>query len=131
MCTICGTKSVVQKIFQLTCFILAGYITYSQFLLYFENKDTSSVSYRKLNSESKDVYPTYSFCFKSSKGTIFKNENFLGVGNNSSRDSRQLYKDMLFGIVNMTQKGILIDYEDEIILVKKFISYKSTLGFEG
>ena len=39
-------------------------MTITQMLRYGENRDSSSISYKKWNQTPRDLYPTYSFCFE-------------------------------------------------------------------
>ena len=71
-------KFGVNKLFQLACFIIAGYMTVLQFKLYITNEDSSAVSYLRFNKEAMDLYPTYSICFSSYGDPIFKKESFWG-----------------------------------------------------
>ena len=57
------SKFVLEVIFSLTCFFLAGYMVCSQFLAYFANEDASVASYKMFDTDNADIYPTFSICF--------------------------------------------------------------------
>ena len=61
-----------RSIFNLFCIIFAGYMTMIECLRYFENKDTSSFSYKKFGETQQDQYPTFSICLQSSHNNFFE-----------------------------------------------------------
>ena len=71
--------TLIIKIFQLTCFVLAVYMSYLQFSRYMANGDVSVVSFRKFNNEIQDTYPSYSLCFKGPNGEIFKEDEIKSI----------------------------------------------------
>ena len=52
---------ITKWLFSLGCVIGLGYMTVNQITRYFENEDTSTISYKKLVGNS---YPTYTLCFE-------------------------------------------------------------------
>ena len=52
-------------VFQLTCFILAGYMAFTQALRFLDNDDSSSIGYKNFNKTPVDRYPTLSICLYS------------------------------------------------------------------
>ena len=50
--------------FKLVCFLLAAYMTITQIVRYLENRDASSISYKKFNQTPRDRYPTFSICLQ-------------------------------------------------------------------
>ena len=50
--------------FALVCFLLASYMTITQIVRYLENRDASTIAYKKLNQTPRDRYPTFSICFR-------------------------------------------------------------------
>ena len=68
-----------QKVFGLTCFLLAAYMSVSQIVRFLENRDTSSISYKILNQSPQDKYPTYSVCLNG-PNIFWKHEKLLFEG---------------------------------------------------
>ena len=50
--------------FALVCLLLACYLTNTQIIRYFENRDASTITYKLFNQSPRDRYPTYSVCLK-------------------------------------------------------------------
>ena len=50
--------------FNLICIILAGYMTFKQIQIYFDNADTSAISFQRFTEGPIDIYPTYTFCIE-------------------------------------------------------------------
>ena len=57
-------ENILFVTFLSTCLGLTFYQTYVQFNEYVKNEDTAAIEYRKFNDKEKDLYPTYSICFK-------------------------------------------------------------------
>ena len=53
-----------KTIFALACFFFACYFTATQFALFCENRDSSSIAYKPFNLSPTDKYPTFSICLK-------------------------------------------------------------------
>ena len=87
----------ITILFQIGCFVIAGYMVNHQFQLYVNNEDSSSVSYRKFNAEPQDTYPTYTVCISSVYGDIFKGDDFLGISSISPLPSSVVYNLILLG----------------------------------
>ena len=52
-------------VFRFSCFILATLLAMTEMLRYFENSDTSVISFRRFNKEhGTDRYPSFTFCFE-------------------------------------------------------------------
>ena len=65
-----------KKIFALACFFFACYFTATQFALFCENRDSSSIAYKPFNLSPIDKYPAFSICLKGSQ-IYWQNEKFL------------------------------------------------------
>ena len=60
--------------FKLLCFFLAAFSICCLFYRWLQNKDESSIGFRRYNNKEQDVYPTFSFCFRSTgNGGLFTN----------------------------------------------------------
>ena len=88
--------------FQLLCLITFLVLVFIQVQLYVENKDSSSVGYRRFNQEERDIYPAVSICLQSRQGSIF-NENHTLLSSLGS-DAGKIYQEMLLGNVNATME---------------------------
>ena len=53
---------LVLRMFQLTCFGLAGYMVYVQIKTYFANKDLSTIAYKHFLNEAEDIFPVFTIC---------------------------------------------------------------------
>ena len=74
------------RIFNCVCTILAGYMTFKQIQIYFENDDTSAISFEKFTDGPTDYYPTYTFCFEdSNRGDMYIDGTRNLVGNEQIR----------------------------------------------
>lgn len=81
--------------FQLLCLITFLVLVSIQVQLYVENKDSSSVGYRRFNQEEKDIYPAVSICLQSRQGAIFnKNHTIL---KKFGPDGGKIYQEILLG----------------------------------
>ena len=65
-----------KKIFVLACCFFACYFTATQFTLFCENRDSSSIAYKPFNLSPIDKYPAFSICLKGSQ-IYWQNEKFL------------------------------------------------------
>ena len=61
--------------FTVVCSILAAHMTITQVSRYLENKDTSSISYKRFNHLEEDKYPTFSICLSGYE--ILWNDEFI------------------------------------------------------
>ena len=58
--------------FKLICLLLVGISICSLFHTWLENNDASSIGFKYYNDKEQDVYPTFSFCFRSiENGALF------------------------------------------------------------
>ena len=53
-----------KDIFQILCFLLASYMTILLIGRYLENRDATSITFKKYNINPQDKYPTFSVCFE-------------------------------------------------------------------
>ena len=65
-----------KRAFALACFFFACYFTATQFSLFCENRDSSSIAYKPFNLSPIDKYPAFSICLKGSQ-IYWQNEKFL------------------------------------------------------
>lgn len=94
-------------------FFLACLLSYLQYQNYAKNCDVSSVTYRKFNTEKRDVYPSFSVCLYSSFGMIFKQDkNILGL---KGWKGGHLYRKILLGEENLKYRFRLINFDDVAI----------------
>lgn len=54
----------LKVVFTLLCSFAALYMTITQIVRYYEDKDSSMISYKQFNLRPQDEYPTFSICFK-------------------------------------------------------------------
>jgi len=54
--------NLLKWLFGLTCFCVAGYMTFFLFQAYFDNEDSSVISYKIFDQGNADVYPTFTIC---------------------------------------------------------------------
>ena len=60
-----NTKFIAHLVFWIGCGCFAGYTTVLQFIRYYQNADTSTISFKKLHhSVQDDVYPDITICFQ-------------------------------------------------------------------
>ena len=57
---------VTKVLFKGICFSLAAYLIILQFQNYYRNDDVSSITFKQLNTNPEDHYPTFTFCLVSS-----------------------------------------------------------------
>ena len=55
------------------CFLMAVYMTVKQIIHFSQNNDLTVISYKQFNDRPKDVYPTFTICFRdfSDWGTLY------------------------------------------------------------
>ena len=64
---------VTKALFKGICFSLAAYLIILQLQNYFRNDDVSSITFKQLNTNPEDHYPTFTFCLvASNKSTTDK-----------------------------------------------------------
>ena len=106
------------KIYQCFCIVIVVYMTYKQFLEYQKNEDSSSVSYRNFNQDKRDVYPSFSICLHSTKGSILKRA--LKIGRYGPNRIEHFHK-MLIGREKLDQSFMDTDFDENAIdIVAKF-----------
>ena len=77
---------IIKSVFLLLGIILAAYMSTLQILRYFENKSTSSITYRKFNNVPSDLYPSFSICVEDEYGGIYNRQYFsVKFGDSSKR----------------------------------------------
>ena len=139
---------VVQTQFSLrwVCFSLAVYMTATQILSYFDNKDTSSIEYIRFNESLRGTYPTFSVCFRNSpndNGQIFPHSArvllanwkwFLRIGSTKITTSQfesilkwrrvlALSSDHMGTAINMTIQNIsTFDIDELTVKLERLIS---------
>ena len=101
---------VMLRSFQLFCFLTFFVLAMIQVELYAENKDSSSIGYRRFNQEERDNYPAVSLCFQSRDGDIFDENHELlkKLGPNAGRK----YQDIMLGHKNATFENYDISYDE-------------------
>ena len=126
---------ILGVLFQLGCFILAGYLSYQQFEQYALNEDSSILGFRQFNKGPEDLYPAYTVCINSmDRGSIFRNdENFLNL---THYPSRLVYNQILQGKCcndkTIVAKALDMDYEDVLdVNIKDYILHKTTINKVG
>ena len=102
---------VAGKFYMLACVSLALYMTYLQFEKYLENRDSSSVLYKKFTEQPHDWYPAWSFCFYSYSGGLFKPFNTTA---NGSLQQNYEYYSMLRGEADVTSKFSSVEYDNVV-----------------
>ena len=137
---------VVVKGFQLTCFLLAGFMTYLQFERYLQNGDVSTISFRTFNSDTRDIYPSFSMCLKGLNGEIFRHTEIVSIWNHLDYEKGvKMYQDGLRGnsnfsnaVIEKTFENVTVDFlkdaftsletytkEGEVRKNQNFLVYKS------
>ena len=98
-----------KRAFALACFFFACYFTATQFALFSQNRDSSSIAYKPFNLSPTDKYPTFSICLKGYQ-IYWQQEKFLfdTTGATSSQ-----YTDILRGA------GTRYKYDEETRLYLK------------
>ena len=101
---------VMLRSFQLFCFLTFFVLAMIQVELYAENKDSSSIGFRRFNQEDRDTYPAVSLCFQSRDGDIFNENHKLlkKLGPNAGRK----YQDIMLGHKNATFENYNISYDE-------------------
>lgn len=69
-----GRLGILILLFRLVCISLAIYMTVKQSQNFLQNKDASSINFRKFHRTIADIYPTFTICLSdlNGKGNIFK-----------------------------------------------------------
>ena len=55
---------LIKLIFRVACVTLALYMTILEAMRFQQNEDVSSITFKKLNQNPKDQYPTITFCLR-------------------------------------------------------------------
>ena len=120
--------TLVVRLFQFACFILAGYMAFEQLKFYIANHDFSSLSYRKFNAEADNLYPSYSFCIESKNGDIFNKGHQL---RGKAGHQHQMYYQMLEGEQELGKDFTSIRFEDRSAAMVDLIAEKSSFDLFG
>ena len=97
------------------------YMTITQILRYYENRDISSISHRHFNNMPKDVYPTYSVCIKGDNLYTFKMEELAKLAGITSTEYAKILKG---------QDAIKYDYQYTTGLYNRVsLNYENTSYF--
>ena len=123
-------NSTMLKVFQLLCIAAVLLLVFIQFQSYMDNKDSSSVRYRKFNYEERDLYPAVSICLHSSSGSIFKeDEELFGL---KGAEGGKLYQNMLLGNENITEEFAEIKYDNVTKnLLENYVNVVFTMTKQG
>ena len=116
-------KSVLKVFFSLTCFFLAGYMTFLQFQAYFANEDSSVVTYKEFNQDNTNVYPTFTICFQGHRGEIFRNS--------FNQSLSHKYYETVRGNLEDRDNLTLLEFEDKVIKLMPMIDSFGTRTKEG
>ena len=111
---------VTKALFKGICFSLAAYLIILQLQNYFRNDDVSSITFKQLNTNPEDHYPTFSFCLvASNKSTTDKLDGTRFVVN-------FVTKTMTGTEVNGWERAVEIDERQETDLedFPFYLSYK-------
>ena len=119
-------KIVSVKLFQSICILLVILMSYQQLLQYLRNEDSSSVSFRKFNSDKRDVYPSFSICMHSVKGATLK--KYPDIQGFNGSNGAEIYRKMLKGRHKLSMEFKTFDFENNSIdilseFVDMFVSY--------
>ena len=66
-------KDLVYKVVYLICLAASIFMVSEHLRKYLENKDTSSVEFKKFQNEKTDVYPRLTICFRVDAKHMFNN----------------------------------------------------------
>jgi len=98
--------------------------------MYIENKDSSSVGYRRFNNEERDIYPAFSICLQDKQGAIFNKNHKLF--RNLGQDGSKIYQEMLLGNENITAEFRDISYNNVTRdLFEEFVEVYFTMTKQG
>ena len=105
------SKPIWIRAFQLACIVSVLILAFTQLQVYIDNKDQSSVGYRRFNDEEQDIYPAMSICLHSPHGGIFDEaDEFLQV--NKGLNGGQGYQNILLGNKNITDDIAKISFDN-------------------
>ena len=93
-------KNVVYKVVYFTCLAASIFMVTEHLRKYFENKDTSSVEFKKFQNERTNVYPSLTICFSVDAVHMFK-DFARKNGNISSHDLSSALKGQPEHITNI------------------------------
>ena len=65
------TRNPFVLFFSLGCFLFTGYMVFSQFKKYLDNRDSTVVFRKHFENDTDKLYPTFSLCLKGRMGKIF------------------------------------------------------------
>ena len=95
-------KDFVYKVVYLICLAASIFMVSEHLRKYLENKDTSSVEFKKFQNERKNVYPSLTVCFSVDAVHMFK-DFARKNGNISSHDLSSALKGQPEQIKNLTK----------------------------
>ena len=125
-------KKVIVLIVYVSVLTLACILTYFQLRLFLANHSTSSITYRKFNTDKVDLYPSFSICLYSSFGLIFNtSKDILGV---KGWRGGLLYRKMLLGEDSILTRYIYreLDFDTVAIdMLKDIIKTSQTVTKQG
>ena len=107
-------KLILKNLFSVLCFSLCLCMTYLQFRNFFDDYDSSVISFSQFNVAPEDLYPSISICFR---GNIISEEKLKSVLNGTvhSADVVKLYWQMLEGKGNTTEEMQKVNFDDVVI----------------
>ena len=95
-------------------------MSYQQLLQYLRNEDSSSVSFRKFNSDKRDVYPSFSICMHSVKGATLK--KYPDIQGFNGSNGAEIYRKMLKGRHKLSMEFKTFDFENNSIdILSEFV----------
>ena len=105
------SKKFVKDLWTVFCILLTTYLMVWQILLYLEDKDTSTISFKIFHEDEQDIYPSIGFCF--SPVTIDEKLNQYGIkdpsGSNWSGNSlSEYYNRFLTGMYGIWNPDLLL-----------------------
>ena len=95
-------KNVVYKVVYFTCLAASIFMVSEHLRKYLENKDTSSVEFKKFQNEKTNVYPSLTVCFSVDAVHMFK-DFARKNGNITSQDLSSALKGQPELISNLTK----------------------------
>ena len=103
-------------IFQISCFLLALYMSVSFVKRFIENENATSITYKKYSKTSDDKYPTISICVKGAQFHWYHDMNIY----NAYELRPDQYETMLRG-----QQAFRYVYDPQLRLFQKIPTFVS------
>ena len=145
-------QNIVYKVVYFTCLVASIFMVSEHLRKYLENKDTSSVEFKKFQNERKNVYPSLTVCFSVDAVHMFK-DFARKNGNISSHDLSSALKGQPEQIKNLTKavkilkkvielkngdkifstamNGLIVGYNEEYFLRQGSEVIQNKTGVEG